>query len=140
MLLGMKRWTALLLLAVLAAGCYRSAPQSAPEPPRPVYQEPQAPVARVHRSQPVADDRSTIAVAIEKLGEFADDMCACTDRTCADTVSLEMTRWSAEMSKDHEDLKPTPEEMEEATRVTERLSKCMVTAMGYGATSGSPTP
>jgi hypothetical protein len=133
----MKRWVA---AALLAAGCYRSSPQPAPEPPRPIYQEPQPSSARSRPVRPVAEDRSMIAVAIEKLGEFADDMCACKDRACADTVSQDMTRWSTELSKDHEDLKPTPEEMEEATRVSERLSKCMVAAMSYGTPTAPPTP
>jgi hypothetical protein len=136
MLVGMKRWIA---AAALAAGCYRSSPPpESPEPPRPAIQEPEASRPRFRPVRRPAHERSLIADALVKLGEFADDMCACTDRTCADTVSQEMTRWSADLAKDTEDFKPTPEEMEEATRVTERLSQCMVTAMGYGA--GGPTP
>ena len=85
-------------------------------------------------------ERSAIGEAIAKLEELTDDMCACTDRTCADTVTQEMTRWSTEMAKDHADLKPTAEEIEEATRISERLSKCMMAAMGYGAPSTPPPP
>jgi len=138
MLVGMKRWIA---AALLAAGCYRSSPPAeAPEPPRPVVQEPQASFARSRPARPPATERSMIAEAIQKLGEFADDMCACKDRTCADGVSQAMTRWSTELAKDHDDMTPTAEEMEEATRVTERLSKCMVAAMSFAPASAPPAP
>ena len=138
MLSGMKRWIA---VALLAAGCYRSSPPPPPpEAPRPAGEEPRASFARPRPARPPVQERSTIADAIARLGEFADDMCACKDRACADQVSQDMTRWSTEMSRDHDELKPTEEEMEEATKVTERLSKCMVTAMGLGAPTSPPTP
>lgn len=148
MLSRMQRWIAAALLAAAlpaaalpAAGCYRSSPPPTPEPPRPVAQEPQSTHAGFRAWRPTApDERSTIADAIEKLGQFADDMCACTDKTCADTVTQDMTRWSAEMAKDRDELKPTPEEMEQATRAAERLSKCMMTAMSAGSSPSMPTP
>jgi hypothetical protein len=143
MILGLLRLAA---VALLAAGCYRSTPPAAPgpEPVQPIYYQSQATYAhaRFQSARQVSDERSLIAQAIAKLGNFADDMCACTDKTCADQVSQEMTRWSTEMSKEYsnsEDFRPTEEEMEEAQQVTERLSKCMMTAMGYGNPS-PPTP
>ena len=138
MLAGMKRW---IVVALVGAGCYRASPPPAsPDPPRPVAEAPQASQARPHTGRPLVQERSMIADAIAKLGEFADDMCACADRTCADQVQQDMTRWTQGMAQDHDELKPTAEEMEEATRVTERLSRCMVTAMGYGAPTTPPTP
>jgi hypothetical protein len=142
MLSRMQRWiAAALLAAALAAGCYRSSPPPAPEPPRPVAQEPQSTHAGFRAWRPAApDERSTIADAIEKLGQFADDMCACTDKTCVDTVTQELTRWSAEMSKTAPNPNPSPEEMELATRAAERLGKCMTTAMSAGSSPAMPTP
>lgn len=148
MLVGMKRWIA---AALLAAGCYRSSPPPAspppasPEPARPAFQEPAATYAhaRSHPTRP-APERGLIAEAIAKLGELADDMCACSDRTCADAVSQEMTRWSSEMQMKmkggDEKLEPTEEETQEAMKVGERLSKCMMTAMGHGASSPPAPP
>ncbi len=145
MLVGVKRWIA---LALLAAGCYRSAPPPAApaapaaEPSRPAYYEARATYAhaRFHSMRQAPGPRSVIAEAIEKLGEFADDICACTDRTCADRVSQELTQWSMDLQRDHADLKPSEEEMEEASHVTERLSKCMMAAMSYSPPPPPPPP
>ena len=136
------------VLLILAAGCFRSSPppaapaSPAASPARLAYHEPQATYAhaRFRSTRQAPGERSVIAEAIDRLGEFADDMCACTDRTCADRVSQDMTRWSMELSKTHEDLRPTEDEMEEASLVTERLSKCMMTSMGYGNPTTPPPP
>jgi hypothetical protein len=136
MLDGMKRWIA----AALLAGCYRSSPAPPPEPARPAYQEPQRSSARSSASWSAAPRRSMIGQVIMKLGQFADDMCACKDRTCADAVQDALSKWTSEMSHDREDLeKPTEEEMEEARQISQRLASCMVTAMGHG-TPVTPTP
>ncbi len=145
MILGMQRWITIAAV-VLVGACYRSAPPPAspapPAPASPVDQERQASYAHARFSftQPAREERSVIAAALARLGEFTDEMCACPDRACADAVSQEMTRWSTELSKDHVELKPTDEEMEEAKQITERLSKCMMTAMGYGNPPPPPTP
>ena len=123
------RWIAVTLLA---AGCYRASPPpaAATAPPRPRLEEPEAAAPRLrstraapHREQ----DRVTVVMA--KLTEFADDMCACTDRPCADGVQQEITRWSQEMGRDPEDVQPTDEQIEEMTRGMERLTRCMTAAM-----------
>jgi hypothetical protein len=141
----MVRIGAALVVSLLAAGCFRSVPppvEPVVEPSLPSYHEPQGTYAhaRFHGTRQAPGARSLIAEALDKLGQFTDDMCACTDRTCADRVSQDMTRWSTELSATHEELKPTEEEMEEAKRVTERLSTCMMTAMGYGAPPAPPPP
>lgn len=141
MLTGMQRWIA---AALVAAGCYRSSPPPPPPPterPRPAYEEPPPPSARYRPPRPATPARSAIGEALVKLNELTNDMCACTDRTCADAVQQELTRWSEEMSKDRDAYeKPTEEELEEATRVTQRLSSCMMTAMGHGPPPPPPSP
>ncbi len=143
----LRRW---IVAAVLAGGCYRSsppptppAPASAPDEPASLaYQDRQASYAhaRSRPPQPAHEERSVIGQAIARLDEFTDEMCACADRTCADAVSQAMTRWSNELSRDHVDLRPTDEELEEVKLVSERLSKCMMTAMGYGNPPPPPSP
>jgi hypothetical protein len=138
MLGGMKRW---LVAALVAAGCYRSSPPPAePEPPRPVVQESASSHAKFRASRPPVRERSVIAEALVKLEVFADEMCACTDRTCADAVSQELTRWSSDLKDEGLHLEPTEDEMKEATRISEKLSSCMVQAMGYGSPGAPPTP
>jgi hypothetical protein len=130
----LRRW---IVAVVLAGGCYRSSP-----PPAPVHQDRQASYAhaRSRSTQPAREERGVIGEAIARLGELTDQMCTCADRTCADTVSQEMTRWSNEVARDYADLKPTDEEMEEVKRVAERLSRCMTTAMSYGHPPPPPSP
>ena len=150
-----KRWPAAAAAAVavalgaaccaLAAGCYRgsSSPPEAPEPARPIAREPEPAAPRwprlARRSEP-EPERSIMAQAIEKLTEMTDAMCACTDRTCADAVMQEITRWSTEMGKDFQAQKPTDEETREATAIAERLSRCMMKAMGGSPQGSPPTP
>jgi hypothetical protein len=141
-IIGMKRWiAAALVVAGFVAGCYRSTPPpEEPAPPRPMFQEPQPSSASFRSTRPPPPARSLISEAIAKLAEFADDMCACTDKPCADAVQSEMTRWSTEISQRKEDYdKPTEEEVEEVTKVSQRLSTCTMTAMGYGSPP-PPTP
>jgi hypothetical protein len=137
-LAGAWRWLA---LALIVAGCYRNAPpaEPVPAPSRPSTSEVQSSYAhvRIRSTAQAPQERSLIGDLLVQLDGFAEDMCACSDKACADAVSQEMTRWSTEITKEHSDLKPTDEEMQEATKVTEKLSKCMMQAMGYGA-GGTP--
>lgn len=136
-LAGAWRWLA---LALVVAGCYRNAPpaEPVPAPSRPSTSEVQSSYAhvRIRSTAQAPQERSVIGDLIEQLDRFAEDMCACSDKTCADTVTQEMTRWSTEITTQYPDLKPTDDEMQEATKVTEKLSKCMMQAMGYGSGSG----
>jgi hypothetical protein len=134
----MKLWIA---AALLATGCYRSAAPTEPPPaPGPGAGEPQ-PVAHAHVHRPPAPPRTTIADAIAKMQELTDEMCACTDRACADAVTAKMTQWSSEMAQAHgeDELKPSDEDVKEMTAVAERLGKCMMTAMS-GPSTSPPTP
>ncbi|HWO22162.1 MAG TPA: hypothetical protein VNO30_25540 [Kofleriaceae bacterium] len=134
-----------IVVALLAAGCWKSSPPPATvtDAERPLAQEP-APSpspGKHHAARPAPQrPRGSSADALAKLDEFADDMCACADRTCVDAVTQEMTRWSQEMRDEFKDLKPTDEETAQATRSMERLSKCMTAAMSAGSAGPSLAP
>lgn len=134
----------LIVGVVLAAGCYRSGPAPAPpsEPtPRPVERA-QHSFASAHSRRPPPPTRTAMADAIDKLTELTDEMCACSDKPCADAVVSELTQWSTDMAQQRSaaDEQPTADEVKQATEVTDRLSRCMVTAMTAGASAPSSTP
>jgi len=69
---------------------------------------------------------------------FADDMCNCTDMTCARRVSDDMTKWSQEVAKiSNEAPNLSDEENQRATAIAERFGKCMQNAMSGGAGSAT---
>lgn len=68
--------------------------------------------------------------AMAKLTEFADQMCACHDSTCAQKISDEMVKWGQEQAKQQHDPPKMSEQMTKRfTEVGERLGKCMQQAM-----------
>jgi hypothetical protein len=70
--------------------------------------------------------------ALKKMGEFRDEMCACSDTACVQKASDEMARWSQEQARDNEDPPPrmSDEQMKRATAIGEEMGKCMQRAMG----------
>jgi hypothetical protein len=136
----MKLWIAAVLLAT---GCYRSAAPTEPPPePRPGTGEPQ-PAAPAHALRPAAPAPMTIASAMEKMNEFTDEMCACTDKACAEAVGVSMERWAKEMGEtEGRELaaKMTDDDKKEVAAIAERIGKCMMTLMAPGTPSSPPTP
>ncbi len=72
------------------------------------------------------------AAAVAKMGEFADQMCACKDAACAKKVSDDMTAWGQELMKNNPP-KPTPEEQKQGEEKSKMLSDCMQKAMATPA-------
>ncbi len=77
--------------------------------------------------------KSDVDEAVGKMKKFADDMCACKDKACAEKVTAEMVKYGEEMAKKHEG-KAEPavndaqkKEMEEAMK---KLTECTTKAMG----------
>lgn len=69
--------------------------------------------------------RHTIAAAIEKLEDFADQVCECADRACADKVQAAMATWATQLADTHrDDLKPSDAEAKAINAVTTRLTGC----------------
>ena len=62
---------------------------------------------------------------------FADRMCACKDKACADRVQNEMSTWSTEMARTMKVEKAKPDEalMKEMTELGTRYGECMTKVM-----------
>ncbi len=74
-----------------------------------------------------------IRMAVVKMSEYADKMCACKDKACADRVNEELTRWSTEMARDAgqvRDHKPDEEAMKKMVDAGTRYGECMTKVMG----------
>jgi len=81
------------------------------------------------------------AAAIAKLEQFADDMCKCPDRDCADHVIDAMTQWAEDLARDGEATpKVNSAEDEQARAATDRMSRCMSDVYRRRAGSGVTSP
>ena len=71
--------------------------------------------------------------AMAKMSEFADDMCKCKDKACADKVQEGMTKWSTDMAAKggakKADEKPDEAMMKKMTEVGQKYAECMTKAM-----------
>ena len=78
------------------------------------------------------------AAALAKMSQFADDMCRCADRACADLVTQQMSQWGQEMAKSAaEQPKMSEPDMKQMTAVAERLTRCMTKLFSNGPGSSS---
>jgi hypothetical protein len=109
-----------LLLCLVLASCGGS-PQPAPTSP------PASNTAPVTATPP--PDASVASVAIAKMGEFKDAMCACKDTSCAQRVSDNMVKWAQDQAGNSPPPKMTDDEMKRATTIAEQMGICMQTAM-----------
>jgi hypothetical protein len=72
-----------------------------------------------------------VRAAIDKMDEFAGKMCACKDAKCAQRVSDDMTKWGQEeVKKGGDNVKYSDADQKRLGAATERMTKCMTTAMG----------
>lgn len=68
--------------------------------------------------------------AMEKMREFKDAMCRCTDRTCANRVTEEMTKWSTDIMKRDRGRALSDSKMStKLEAITKQFSECMMKAM-----------
>lgn len=115
-----------LALVVALASCYRGG--ATPEAPPSNHVEAPPPV----RTPPPPPAPTEIEAAIEAMGSFAEAMCACPDRACADDVQQGMTAWAEEMAKRDRggaDLKPDEAEMQQMSAHAMRYAECLTKAM-----------
>jgi hypothetical protein len=77
-----------------------------------------------------------------KMTAFKDDMCKCADKACAEKVTADMTKWSADMAKEAGDkpVVPSEEDMKKMQPVSEEMTKCMTKAMMAGMTPPPAAP
>lgn len=89
------------------------------------------------------------AEAMGKMNKFRDDMCACKEKTCADKVNDEYTKWMQEMAKNASgNEKATATNEEDAKKMSDaatKLQECYNKLAGGGAEggamgSGAPEP
>jgi hypothetical protein len=70
------------------------------------------------------------AVAIRKLTDIKDQMCACKDSACANKLNDEMTKWNQEQDKsDPAAVLFDEESQKKMTELTKQLTDCMTRAM-----------
>lgn len=76
--------------------------------------------------------------AIDKMTGFADSMCKCPDKVCADKVTEEMMKFAETMSKSPiaKQQPETPEQKKKVEALTARLTECMMKTM----TADTPPP
>ena len=109
------------LLIVLLIACGGSA--TAPAPP----------VANTSPPPPPADAAPSSArgdAAIAKLNEFADAMCKCKTKACAQKISDDMAKWGQELAKTTSpEEQMTDAQTQQATAIGQRLGDCVQKAM-----------
>lgn len=126
-------WSLSLLLVL--AGCWTNsttAPQSPTEP---------SPTRAASSPPPRAPEPSSQEKMLHALGDFADQMCACTDVACAQQVADDMTAFSAEVARSTPTDDSYQLDDEQARRMAEvgtRMGECMQRALM--PPSGQPAP
>lgn len=78
-------------------------------------------------------DSGDVDGAIRTMRGLADDMCKCTDRTCADKVTTQLMEFSQKMAKRYEgkgEPKVTDAQTKDMEQMVQRLTECTTKAMG----------
>lgn len=119
------------LFVILVAAC-GGGQQGAPPPA----------VSNVARPAPVdaAVDAPTtgMAAVLARLDQFAEAMCRCPDKACAERQAEELTKWGTEMSKvDHASEKMTEADTKHAEATTRRMTDCMAKALAPASGSNA---
>lgn len=115
----------LLVVSVVLVACGSKEPPPA-SPPSNVVITPDAAIA------PPDAMEDPVAAVMAKMNGFADAMCACRDKTCAEGVQEDMTKWSTKMAAeagDHPSRKATEAELEQMTGIGRRYGECMSKVM-----------
>lgn len=87
------------------------------------------------------DGGASASAALAKMTELKNEMCACKDAACAESVSDKMTAWSQEQAKSGKAPKMTEADQKQAAALGEAMGTCMQQAMAASAAapSGSDT-
>jgi hypothetical protein len=98
----------------------------------PVSNTPEPPQPPAHVAMHAAPAPGSFEEAIGKMSGFRDDMCACSDKACADNVTDAMGKWAQEvaMKDDRRRFHKTSEdETKQMAQVAEDFTKCAMKAM-----------
>ncbi|HTR56219.1 MAG TPA: hypothetical protein VMJ10_36345 [Kofleriaceae bacterium] len=126
------------LVCLWLVACWRDAP--APHDPQQEASEPEpAPTSRIALTAPPpkADPFGELLAGFE---DYVDQMCRCSDYSCAMTVTNDLQQWNASISPELRNLNLTPEQRKQLSDFTTRLSDCLMKAMQAGSGGASPTP
>lgn len=85
---------------------------------------------------------SDTGLVMAKMTEFADQMCRCKDKACADTVQEAMTKWSVDMAAkagSTRDERPDEATMKKMTEIGQKYAECMTQAF-QSAVEPPPPP
>lgn len=84
-------------------------------------------------------DAGSAADTVARLEQFADAMCQCADRDCAERVVDDMSRWAQDLAASGQAMpKVTGAEDARARAATQRMTQCMTTV--YKRRAGSAAP
>ncbi len=76
---------------------------------------------------------------LTKLAFYTDEMCTCTDKSCAEHVSEDMMRWGQQIERKARSVHLDDRMERRATELGRQLGECMKTAMGAQA-DAAPAP
>lgn len=134
------------VLSIALAACH---PASGPPPVSnrapPVALPPAAESAAgqsANSGEPAPDaalDAGSAADTVARFEQFADAMCQCTDRDCAERVVDDMSRWAQDLADSGQAMpKVTGAEDARAHAATNRMAQCMADV--YKRRAGSAAP
>ena len=82
-----------------------------------------------------------VGPTLARMSEFADMMCACKDKACADQVQEGMTKWATDLAaKGGAGEKLDAATVKKMTELGEKYAACMTTAMARNAKPKLPPP
>lgn len=85
---------------------------------------------------------SGLGEALAAMSGFADAMCQCRDKACADSVQERMTKWAIDVAANKEwaNRKPDEATMKKMTEHGEKYASCMTKAMAPAPEPSPPPP
>ena len=115
-------------ILVFVAACWRSSPP----PPTPASDTKSAPI--VIAAAPDAQPPRKTDLVLDRIEQFADELCRCSDAACARRVSADMQQWSNDFQNQ---LGTHFEDADEKriNAISQRMATCLSNAM-----RGSGTP
>jgi hypothetical protein len=136
---AMRIW--LFALLVACGGSTKSSPPPiSNQPSQPVTVQTPPPPAP---AMPVCADKGDMKCLIGQMEFFSNQMCACSDKACANSVNDSMVKWGTELANNASMVrsqKPDPADAKRSSDVMTKYTECMVKVMMADAGSTDPNP